>query len=232
VGALILIAGARRYYRTAFGEVESQGLFAAPVPELESLSIYSPSGSTPLLSGSRTGAPVARRFVLALGSALALYLLLRAVSPPLSVDADESLVQPPWQLLQSGLAISMPAPGGLVYLSLSTVRAFYGQMLYALYGSFLLGLWFWRERRLGQSYLLVLGGSLLGLSALGAMLGSFYPGAGGSLRIVAFLAPAVLHLWLALLLCGGSMILAGLLDHWQLVRALGRPAARWEEARR
>jgi hypothetical protein len=235
-GALVLIASARRYYRRAFGEVESEALFAVPVPELESLSIFSPSGSTPLLAGSRTGSPVARRFVLALGSALALYLilLLRAVSPPLGIDVDESLVQPPWQALHSGLAISMQAPGGPVYMSLSTVKALYGQILYALYalyGSFLLGLWLWRERRLGHCYLLALGASLLGLSVIGATLGSIYPGVGGSFWIVAFVAPAVLHLWLALLLCGGSMILAGLLDHWQLVRTLGRPAGRREEER-
>ena len=33
--------------------------------------------------------------------------------------------------------------------------------------------------------------------------------------------------WLALLLCGSAMILAGLIDHWQLVRVL-KPVA--EEA--
>jgi hypothetical protein len=82
--------------------------------------------------------------------------------------------------------------------------AFPAPLLYALFGTLFLSVWLLRERRLSQSYYLGLA-LLLGFSALGS-------------------AP----LWAAPLLCGSAMILAGLLDHCQLVRALG-PAARESE---
>jgi len=34
-------------------------------------------------------------------------------------------------------------------------------------------------------------------------------------------APAVTQLWVPVLICGGAMIVAGLLDHWQLKWVLG-----------
>jgi hypothetical protein len=96
-------------------------------------------------------------------------------------------------------------------------------MIYALYGSLFLGVWLWRGHRLSQSYYLALGVLLVGLSAFGASLGFFWaaPWDQGIFRI---LLPAVAHLWVALILCGSAMILTGLLDHRQLVRALGKPA--------
>jgi hypothetical protein len=39
--------------------------------------------------------------------------------------------------------------------------------------------------------------------------------------IINFLSPALVYPGVALLLCGSAMSLAGLLDHWQLARALG-----------
>jgi hypothetical protein len=94
--------------------------------------------------------------------------------------------------------------------------------MYALYGAFFLGVWLWRERRLSQSYHLVFGVLLLGLSALGICLGFLTRANGEIAEVLNLFVPAAVHLWVALLLCGSSMILAGLLDHWQLVHALGR----------
>lgn len=111
----------------------------------------------------------------------------------------QNLIAPPWVTFPSGM--TLPRPVGWV-----AFEAFPVPLLYAFYGSLFLGIWLLRERRLTQSHHLGLGALLLGLSTLGA-------------------AP----LWLAPLLCGSAMVLAGLLDHWQLVRALGRPAASLEE---
>lgn len=105
----------------------------------------------------------------------------------------------------------------------STLRAVFGQTMYVLYGSAFLGVWLWRERRRSQGHHLVLAVLLLGLSALGASLG-FYVQEGGIPRAFDLFLPALVYPGLALLLCGSSMILAGLLDHGQLVRTLGRPA--------
>ncbi len=110
----------------------------------------------------------------------------------------------------------------MIWGSSSTRKAVFGQMMYALYGSLLFGVWLWRERRLSQSYHLVLGVLLLGLSALGACLGFLTRAKGETAQILNLFVPATVHLWVAVLLCGSSMILAGLFDHWQLVRALGR----------
>jgi hypothetical protein len=94
--------------------------------------------------------------------------------------------------------------------------------LYALFGAFFLGVWFLRERRLSQSYYLAIGFLLLGLAALGTFLGLLLP-ALGNLKIASLsdlLLQPLTHLWLALVLCGVSLILAGLLDHQQLTRVL------------
>jgi hypothetical protein len=105
--------------------------------------------------------------------------------------------------------------------------------MYALYGSLFLGIWLWRGRRLSQSHHLVLGVLLLGLAAFGACLGYFVWEDREIPRLLLDLfLPAVVHLWVALLLCGAAMILAGLLDHWQLVRALARPVTLRKEVQR
>jgi len=84
-------------------------------------------------------------------------------------------------------------------------RAMLIQMLYGLCGIFFLGTWWMRERRPSQSNYLGIGLLLSGLSALAP-----------------WFAPAAVHLGVALLLCGSSLVVAGLLDHLQLVRVLGR----------
>jgi hypothetical protein len=223
LGAFLLAFGARRYYRRTFGEVERQPV--QPAAELSSLSIYSPAGSTLGLTRSQ-GIPIAvQRFFLMTGLTLALFVILQSVSPSVMIDADESLIQQPWRTLNSISFFELPETPGLAWESSTTVKAAFGQMMYALYGAFFLGVWLKRERRLSQSHHLALGVALLGLSVLGTCLGFLTRAQGEIAQTLGFFVPAVVHLWVALFLCGSSMILAGLLDHWQLVRTLGRPAA-------
>lgn len=75
------------------------------------------------------------------------------------------------------------------------------QMLYGLGGLFFLGT-SWLRRQ--QGHPLVLGLLLTGLATLGP-----------------WLAPATVSFGAALLVCGATLVLAGFLDHWQLVRVLG-----------
>jgi hypothetical protein len=86
-------------------------------------------------------------------------------------------------------------------------RAFLSRSIEALCGSLFLGLWWWRGGRPVQGYVLGCGLLLSGLAVLGPRL-----------------APAAVDLRAALLLCGASLFGVGCLDHWQLVRVLGRPA--------
>jgi hypothetical protein len=221
VGALLLMMGAWRYYK-AFGEVER---LPSVQPALE-MSIFSPAGPTPRPEGLQRMTPLVQRFLITMGLALALFFILHAISPRIGIEEDESLVQPPWLTLHSVLISGEPS-SPLWPASASTTRAVFGEMMYALYGSFFLAVWLWRERRLSQSYYLVLGALLLGISAVGASLGLLVLKQELA-QTVQYVLPA-LHLWVALLLCGSSMVLAGLLDHWQLIRALGRPGASWED---
>jgi hypothetical protein len=223
LGAVILFFGARLYYRRAYGEVEWQ--LPVPAIQVSTTSVFSPAGPTQGLEGSPLMTRAARSFLITMGAALALLLIAQAISPSFRINMDESLVQRPWDTLKSW-TISWPAEkpvnGAPWPMSPSTAKALYGQVLYALFGSFFLGMWLWRERRTSQSYYLALAMLLLGLSALGASVGFPYLFPGRFPPIVSFLNLAAVHLWIALLLCGSSMILVGLLDHWQLVRTLGR----------
>jgi hypothetical protein len=225
LGAVLLAFGARRYYRNAFGEVEPQPVY--PTRELPSPSIFSPAGSAPRLAGFRQVSPEVRYLLIPLGLAMVLFTLFQATSPAFTVEVDESLIQQPWVAWDS-ISLFVPAEDykdvSALALSPSTTKAVGGQLLYALLGACFLGVWLWRERRRSQSYYLVLGFLLLGLSALGTSLGYLLREDGGLAPTASFFLPAVIHLWVALLLCGASMILAGLLDHWQLVRVLGKPA--------
>lgn len=112
------------------------------------------------------------------------------------------LFWPPWVVSDSGLVWTG---------STATVRAFFTQSTYFLGGALFLGLGWLRGGSLSRSYPFALGVLLSGLSVLSP-----------------YFVPAAAHRWVALLLCGSSMVLAGLLDHWQLVRVLGRPAGEEE----
>ncbi len=225
-GALLL-AGAPRYYRRRFGEVEPEGTAAGG--ELSALSIYSPAGSIRPLPGSQGMAPRARFLLLALAVTFTVFFVVQAVAPTVSVEVDDSLVQPPWATLDSVVlfmpdwsrgidaVLHKPVPGP------STFRAVEGQLLYALCGSLLLGTWLWRGRLRSQSYHLALAVPLLALSITGTCLGLFVWETGRIANLLNFLLPALVHLWVALLLCGMALVVAGMLDHFQLVRALRVP---------
>jgi len=173
LAAVLLLAGAGRYYRSAFGEVEAPR--SRPAAQPYALSVFNPAGSTPWLDSSPQAIPSGRRLPMVLMMAPAAFVVFQI------------LFWPPW------IKLDFVPMSPVAFGALSTL------LLYALCGSFFLGLWLLRQRRLSQSYHLALGALLLGLAAL----------------------PGVSPLWVALLLCGSSLVLAGLLDHRELVRALG-----------
>jgi len=115
---------------------------------------------------------------------------------PAAFAVLQFLFRPPWVTINSVVIYD----GSWSLVPMFPSAAFSTPLIYALCGSLFLGLWLMRQRRLSQSYHLALGALLLALAAL----------------------PAVPHLWVTLLLCGSAMVLAGLLDHRQLVRALGQ----------
>jgi hypothetical protein len=219
LGGLFLMARSGRYYRRTFGEVKRQ----LALQGLDSLSIYSPAGPAPRFASARGSHPASRRLPAALGLCFVLLLTVRAVSPAVTVSTDESLVQAPWLALDSAVAYTGYTEPLPVEWSWLTLRV---QMMYLFYGSVFLALWLWRGRRLSQSYHLVLGVLLLGLSAAGAFMGFPLSGAWGPRMagIAAGFLPALAQFWVAVVVCGAAMILAGLMDHWQIVRVLGNPA--------
>jgi|SRR6185369_3057861 len=105
------------------------------------------------------------------------------------------LFWPPWIKLNS--TVIFDSYDSLLPTSPAAFEAFSVPLIAVLGGSFLLGLWLLRQLRLSQIHHLVLGALLLGL------------------------ATQPVYTWVMLLLCGSAIVLAGLLDHRQLVRALG-----------
>jgi hypothetical protein len=128
-------------------------------------------------------------------------VLLLGMAPALFI-LFQLLLGPPWVRLQSGALLWSP-----ILMSWPPLSIFFAQMISILSGSFFLGFWFLRECRLSQSYHLGLGALLLALPAFGAT-----------------------SLGLILLLCASSLVVAGLLDHWQLVRALGQTNSQEKES--
>jgi hypothetical protein len=216
LGGLFLLGSAGRYYRRTFGVVERQPV--DPAPRLDSLSIYSPAGPAPRLERYELIPPIAWRLLIAVTLGFVLLLTLRAYSPGVEIQTDESLIQKPWQSLHSDVSFfrsDKPMPGEVG----SELPV---QVIYAFFGSLFVGVWLWRGFRLSQIYYLAFGALLLGLSAFGAIMGFFLTRDQG---IFNALLPLEAHLWIALLLCGSTTILAGVLDHRQIVRALRQPLA-------
>lgn len=120
------------------------------------------------------------------------------------------LFWPPWIGLNQHVVVDPEWP--LLPVDFSPARDVFLRIAYPLCGAFFLAVWWSRGRRLSQSHHLAIGILLSGLSVLDPRL-----------------VPAAAWLWVALLVCGSSMVLAGLLDHWQLVRVFGRPVASEEE---
>lgn len=221
-----LLLWARRHYRKAYGEVEAQP--ADPVP----VAIFSPAGPISRLEDFEPAAPIVRHVSLTMGLALVVFLLLHLVPQThILIRGHEALGQHPRIELEGEFLESaegrqyLNETGYCTMRTPSMLRAFSARTLYLLYGSFFLGLWFWRERRPSQGYHLALAVLLLGLSLGGLSLGLLIPFYWQVLRMLDVVLPVLVYPGVALLLCGAAMVLAGLLDHRQLVRALGRPAA-------
>ncbi len=223
-GAFLLMPVARRYYREAFGEVEPRPAYTAG--ELHSLSIYCPAGPTPRLVGFQQVTPIARHFLTTAMLVVSLFAIFELIPPNILIAGGESTGQHPQ--IQSETAplydsyLVWVNAFGSFFKSPLAFRAICGQMTYAAFGSIFLGFWFWRERRPSESHHLALAVLLLGLAVLGASLGFLARNAEHA-PIVDFLLPALIYPGVALLLCGAAMILAGLIDHWQLVRVF-KPA--------
>jgi hypothetical protein len=231
VGAALLALGARRYYRRTFGAVEQQP--ADLDAELYSVSIYSPAGPIPRLAMPPPAvAPVARRFLLISLLAVIVFAYVQALPPGTFVvqgDASHPRILPangpvyappflsPWAWYHGGEV--MPP---------SMSRAILAQAIYLLAGCFFLTLWLWRRRHLSQSPHLALALLLLGLAALGSTLGFRVDATGAIGPTLDRLLPLLVYPGMAAPLCGGALILAGLLDHWQIARTLG-PSARVED---
>jgi hypothetical protein len=231
VGALALALGARRYYRRTFGAVEQQP--AEPEMELYPASIYSPAGPIPRLAmPPRVVTPVARRFLVTSLLAMTVFAYLQALPPgmfevqgdashPRILPAAEPVYAPPW------LSRWAWYHGGEI-MPPSMFQAVIAQTVYLLAGCLFLTLWLWRRRDLSQSPHLALALLLLGLAALGATLGLRVNKEGTIDPLLDRLLPLLVYPGMAMLLCGGALILAGLFDHWQLARTLG-PFARMED---
>lgn len=212
-GIILVYNWSRPYYRRRFGEVER--LPALYGLEPAALSVYSPAGTVPISVDRKPVHPIVRWFLIPVACALALFVILRAVSPSAALLADgyphNSLLRP--------LVVEMGSPGSLVQGDWEPLLA---QGLYLVCGACFVGVWLWRGRRLSQSYYLIPGLLLLGLAALGACLGMVLPALWdlGVVRISGYFLPALASFWLAWLLCGTLLVFAGLLDHLQLVRTL------------
>jgi hypothetical protein len=209
--AFFLLTRSKAYYRTTFGEAEHQplSLSAQPAP----LSIFSPAGPAMASEVSRKFLnPSARPILTFIGLAFIPFAILWVVSPTVAIDQPTH-----W----SHLATQTVTYGGAREITLKSLVS----MMYFLYGALFLGTWLWRGRRLSQGHYLVLGFLLLGLATFGVALGFVLPALWdlGIVRFGRFFLPALGNMQIAGIVCGASFVLAGLLDHWQLVRALGSP---------
>lgn len=221
--AILLILGAKRHYE-AFGEVESP---AHPDLDLYPVSIFNLAGPISRLQGHRQVTPIVRFLLVTTVLVVLPFSYFQALPPNIVVQGDVALGQPLQVLPETSPHFGPPwineYPNGGAMRPPSMLRAVSAQSLCVLSGALFLGLWLWRGRRLSQSYHLALAVPLLGLAALGTSLGYFARENGEIPRILDLLLPALVYPGVALPLCGAAMVLAGLLDHWQLVRVLGWP---------
>jgi len=225
LGALLLALGAKRYYTHNFGAVEQTP--ADPASELCPAAVFSPAGLSPRIEGFRQVPPIAKHLIATVALALALFASFQSMQPDIRVHGEEALGQHPRIVADHGEFFGPAAlvhyPNGRATRPPSMVRAMFTQTALALYGSVFLGLWLWRGRLPSQNHLLALAVALLGLASLGTSLGFIARGDGKIDQTIDLFLPALVYPGVALLLCGSAMVLAGLVDHWQLLRAFGRP---------
>jgi hypothetical protein len=182
------------------------------------------------MAGLEPLTPAVRHALRTMGLAFTLFFVFQAITPNIRVEEGDFLGQHYRITLDSVVEAEPSWTRGILSIiqidiaSDSTIRAVGGQMVLALCGSFFLGMWLWRERRRSQRHHLALGALLLGLSVFGTCLGYVvWEDRELAVQIINFILPALVHPWVALLLCGAAMVLAGLIDHWQLVRVF-KPA--------
>ncbi|HEV7517884.1 MAG TPA: hypothetical protein VGR07_16410, partial [Thermoanaerobaculia bacterium] len=180
------------YYKRTFGQVDRlpRDLRLQPVP----LSIYSSAGTTLRLARQPVSPEWLRGSLLA-ALAWVLFATLRAINPPVTVQWG-NVTEPRW----------LP---------------FLVQAMYFLFGMGYLVTWLHRERRLSQAYYLVFAVLMLGLAALGSIEGlvvsTLFDREMGRVATT-FLVPALHDNHVNQILFGAAMVLAGLLDHLQLLR--------------
>jgi hypothetical protein len=194
VSSVVLTFYAKTYYQKRFGEVRALG---EPMPRQEALTIYSSGvASRSGNAGPGANAWLFRRMLLIGAFGLAIYVALRMLSPSIHITGPSAADR-------QGFAISQ-------------------QVIEILIGAHFLSTWIWRECRLSQVYYLALAVVMLGLPALGASLGFILPALWdhGLIHVARYVLPALNNMRLGQLFCGLSFLLAGLLDHRQLVRAL------------
>jgi hypothetical protein len=228
LGAILLIVGAKWHYR-AFGEVQRP---VHPDMDLYPVSIFNLAGPISRLHGHRQVTPIARYLLVTAVLVLVPFSYFQTLPPNIVVLGDAALGQHPQVTPEPAPYFGPPwiseYPNGGAMRPPSMLRAVTAQTVYVLSGALLLGLWLWRGRRLSQSYHLALAVPLLGLAALGTSLGYLARENGEIPRVLDLFLPALVYPGTALPLCGAAMVLAGLLDHWQLVRVLGWPEAEEE----
>jgi hypothetical protein len=196
VGSGVLTLYAKTYYEKRFGEVQSLG---EPVPHLEALTIYSSGVAPPVRYTKGKGDFwMVPRMLLIGGFCLIVYVALRRISP--TVHMQSTSVLPDFAIVQPLMAITL--------------------------ASLFLSIWISRGYRLSQAYYLVLGLVMLGLPALGASMGLVLRALRGHPELnsmVDLLLPAVYDIEPSNLVWGACLLVAGLLDHRQLVQAF-KPA--------
>jgi hypothetical protein len=209
LGGLVLILRIGPYYQRVFGEVEQQPALV----DAGLLSVYSPAGPAPLATVRRPMKPP----LILIALAFTLFLVLQVTLPAATLVSDGSGIDP-WVQLHTPVVFIDAAPRLPRWGD--DLKQVLGQGLYVLFGAAFLGIWISRERRLSQSYYLAFGVPLLALGLLGASLGVVVPSFPVLPRTLSFFLPALAHAWMAEILCGSAMFVAGLLDHLQIVRIL------------
>jgi hypothetical protein len=198
-GYLALMLYAKTYYQKRFGEVLEQ---REELPHQEALSIYgSGAGRRPVYADTGPGLLMVGRVLLIGGLGVIVFVGVRMVSPTAGMPS---------------MPDELP-----IFGSFATVQ----QLMDIVLGALFLSTWISRGRSLSQGYYLALALLMLGIPALGASQGFLLPALQdhGLIRMVRFALPAADDMYMGMLLCGASCLLAGLLDHRQLARAF-KPA--------
>jgi hypothetical protein len=199
LGSAALMLYANTYYKKRFGEVLER---REELPGQEALTIYGSGATRRPVYAMGPDLLMFGRMLLMWVLGIIVYVGLRTVSPSVSMPS---------------MSDSLP-----IFGSLATVQ----QLMDIVLGVLFLNSWISRGRSLSQGYYLAFALLMLGIPALGASQGFILPALRGHglIRMARFVPAATDGFRTNFLLLGASCLLAGLLDHLQLVRAL-KPAA-------